>query len=119
MDYAALQVTLRRLLDAYGMTVQVTLRTGGTYVTSTSTAPVSELTKDVRAIFVAPGKGLKVIPPEAIQGSARLLLDPVACGQLPEPGDYVDVGVRRYTVLDSNEISPAGTPVAYFVNVTG
>ena len=113
-DYAKMAATAGRLLERFGKTVTITRTTGGTYDPVTGAAtPGTPETFEPKGILTKYPDNL--IDGTRIQMSDRkLILDDTV---MPTMDDKPTIQGEEWTIKDIETVSPAGTPLIYFVQV--
>lgn len=113
-DYAKMAATALKLLTKFGAPVTLFRETGG------AINPVTgEETPGVDASVTTTGL-LKPFPDRMIDGVRILVGDRelvLSSEQEPQPSDQPVIGGENWKIQGIKTISPAGTPVVYFVHV--
>jgi hypothetical protein len=115
--YADMAIFTDELLNEFGQSVTVTLKSAGTYNPSAGTTTVTTVTQTGTAVILPYAE--KFVDGTLIKlGDQQLLLSPVDISE-PKVGDTVTVGTIVYTITNVKAYKPAGTLVLYDLNIRG
>lgn len=115
-DYTSLAATATRLLNRFGRALQVKRTTPGTYdpVTGTESGATT-------ALYTTIGAFMKITTDyaathEVQQGDRLLMID---ASVAPTLTDKIEMDTAELAIVNVDEINPAGTPLAYRLQVRG
>jgi hypothetical protein len=115
-DYTAFRGLATRLITKFGMEVELTLKSEGSYDTATSTVTAgATVVETVHAVFKPTGKAKTRATDKLIEfGEWDLVLSAEECTSMPRPGDTILRGTELLIIGDSDEARPGATGVVYF-----
>lgn len=112
--YADMAEVAADLLAEFGAAVTLRRVSGGTFSAVTGTAS-GESSSDITSTGVIKPFRADLIDGTRIQqGDKVLILDD---SQVPALTDKVLIGTAAWNILDIDTVSPAGTPLVYFVHI--
>lgn len=106
--------TATELLAEFGAPVTIRRVTGGTYSPSTDTTSGATTTDLTATGLVRDYRASQVDGTVILRGDRELVLDATVT---PTVDDTVLIDSAYWSVVNVRSINPAGTPVAYFVQV--
>lgn len=114
--YDRISKTALKVIKKYGQVVTITRRTQGAYNPATSTAPVTETTETGRGV-VYDYKDAEVDGTMVQRGDSKLLLSSIGITK-PTVNDVATLANGdKFTILDVDVVSPAGTDVVYICQI--
>lgn len=115
-DYSGLAATATRLLNRFGRPMQIKRTTPGTYdpVTGNETGATTALLATVGAFMQITAAYADT---HEVQTGDRLLM--VDASVAPTLTDKIEMDAAELAIVNIDEINPAGTPLAYSLQVRG
>lgn len=118
--YAELAQTARELLQEFGQTVTLRKSTPGAYDVSTSSATLTEAdTVGVGAVlpYKDSRRTIEREPGPVQTGMKRVLWRATSGTGVPAIGDFLIIGAETWSIVNADELSPAGVVVLYEIHV--
>lgn len=114
MNYNELKLTARQLLKDFGRPVSVVRRTGDTYTPNNGLVPGTEQTITGFAVNFPFKKSDRLRPDTLIQAGDEQVI--IELSTKPESTDLVNLDGVFYSIIDVENIAPAGVNVIYILH---
>jgi hypothetical protein len=116
MDWSGKQATAKKLLDKFGISIQVIVNTPSAYVATTDTVTTTVATYDTIAVITNP----TMIGPEGVRGRSdqmRLLINGTDVPNLEEADFYVILDSVQIQPDKVSTVKPGGDIILYMIDM--